>query len=92
MNDIAILSVAICAVVLVFAVVFISYVYRRQHRRHVIGEKSSPFKPSYEVVTRPSTGSSSDLLGTSMGPDVSPVTPTEFFGAGRACFNFTMLR
>lgn len=81
MNDIAILSVAICAVVLVFAVVFISYVYRRRHRRHVIGEKSSPFKPSYEVVTRPSTGSSSDLLGTCTGPGVSPVTPTEFFGA-----------
>ena len=82
MNDVVILVVAVTAVCLAFAVVVISYIYRRRRSRHSPQKKPSPFKPSYDVVTKPRTSSVVDLLGTAMGPDVSPVTPTEFFSTG----------
>ena len=83
MNDIhvVILSVAICVAVLAFAAVYISYLYRRRRSLQELQEKPSPFKPSYNLVSRPISGV--DLLGNAMGPGMSPVTPTEFFGAGK---------
>ena len=81
MNDVrvVILAVSICAGILVFTVLFISYVYRRRRASHVIHEKPSPLKPSYLVAPRTRTISGMDL----QGPEASPVTPTEFFGTGR---------
>ena len=89
MNDIVILSVVIAAVVLLFAFVFVSYAYHRHRRRQMqVTAEKSPFKPSYDV--KPNSGV--DLLGNIIGPAASPVTPTEFFSAGRVCLAITILK
>lgn len=94
MKNIVILSVAIIAVILVFAFAFITYIFRRRRSRHVFENKPAPFTPSYNVVTRSSMDTTVDTLGANVGPDVSPVTPTEFFSAGtcRFCYVARLLR
>lgn len=88
MNEVVILVVAVTAVCLAFAVVVISYIYRRRRTHRSLQKKSPPFKPSCDVVTKPRTSSLVDLLGTAMGPDMSPVTPTEFFSTGKVLHQF----
>ena len=88
MIDVLVLVVAVAVVCLAFTVVVISYIYRRRRSQRCTQEK---YKPTYDTVTKPRKSSLAELLGTAMGPDVSPVTPTEFFTSGNALLRAFLL-
>lgn len=79
-SNVVIFSVVFGVVIIFFSALLVAYIVKRRTQLRFMSNDHPPkFKPSYDTSLTDITDPTPDIRGTMTRPDVSPVTPTEFF-------------